>query len=353
MTAPDTAGLIRGAPAGTPAGAPDGPAVAIAEPVGQRFMGWPSSRAGAAVIVLLAVSAVLSPASVSRTALLAMLPFAALTAIVSVGQTLVVQQAGLDLSVAGGIALGALIVAKYGAAGQLGLTAAIGLALLVAAAAGLVSGLIIAFFGLPPLVVTIGLNAVLIGTVQSLSGGYSAQAPNSLAQFAVGRTLGLPNVLYIAVGIIIVAQLLLKTTVLGRRFELVGANRRAAHAAGIQTRRYTIAAYTASALFAGGTGVLLAGYLSTTTLTSGNSYLLPSVAAVVLGGTALSGGRGSLIGTALGALFLGQLSQLVQTYTQTTAVQNIVQAVVIGAGIVLQLRLTAWLRRRLLRRAKT
>ena len=105
-------------------------------------------------------------------------------------------------------------------------------------------------------------------------------------------------------------------------------------------------------MFASVTGVMLAGYLSTTTLTTGDSYLLPSVAAVVLGGTALTGGRGSLTGTALGALFLGQLSQLVQTYTQTTAIQNIVQAAIIGVGIVLQLRLTAWLRGRMLRRAK-
>jgi ribose transport system permease protein len=349
MSVVDAAG-VTGA---RPSEAPGAPPVPAAEPATQRLMGWPSTRAVAAVIVIFAASAAISPASVSRTALLAMLPFAAFTAIAALGQTLVVQQAGLDLSVAGGISLGALLVAKYGAPGQLGLAPAILLALVAAAAAGLASGSVVAFFGLPPLVVTIGINAVLMGAVQSLSGGFSAQAPASLAGFSVGRTLGLPNVLYIAVAMIIVAQLLLKTTVLGRRFELAGANRRAAHAGGIRTRRYTIAAYVLSALFASATGILLAGYLSTTTLSTGDSYLLPSVAAVVLGGTALSGGRGSLIGTAFGALFLGQLSQLVQTYTQTTAVQNIVQAVVIGVGIVLQLRLTAWLRRRMLRRAKT
>lgn len=315
-------------------------------------MGWPSTRAAIAVVAMFAISAAVSPPSVSRTALLAMLPFAAFTAIAAIGQTFAVQQAGLDLSIAGGISLGALLVAKYGAANELGLTFAILLALAVAAAAGLLSGSVIAFFGLPPLVVTIGVNAVLIGFVQSLSGGFSAQAPGSLASFSVGRTLGLPNVLYIALATVIIAQLLLKTTVLGRRFELVGANRRAAHAAGIQTHRYTIAAYVLSAMFASATGVMLAGYLSTTTLTTGDSYLLPSVAAVVLGGTALTGGRGSLIGTAFGALFLGQLSQLVQTYTQTTAIQNIVEAVIIGVGIVVQLRLTAWLRRRTLRPAK-
>ncbi|WP_374208122.1 hypothetical protein [Microbacterium sp. Bi128] len=86
-------------------------------------------------------------------------------------------------------------------------------------------------------------------------------------------------------------------------------------------------------------GVLLAGLLRTPTLTAGDDYLLPSIAAVVLGGTALTGGRGSVVGTALGALFLAQLTQLVQTFTQATAVQNIVQALIIGVGIVAQLQL--------------
>lgn len=326
------------------------PAVRAADPLGQRLTAWPVSRAFAAVVILFAASAAISPASVSQSALLAMLPFAALTAIVAVGQTLVVQQAGLDLSVAGGISLGALIVAKYGSPQALGLPLAIVIALVVAVAAGAVSGLLVAFFELPPLVVTISMNAVLIGLVQYMSGGYSAQAPSSLAGFSVGRTLGVPNLVYIAVVLIVAAQIVLKTTVLGRRFELVGANRRTAHAAGIGTRRYTVSAYLLSGLLAATTGVLLAGFLRTTTLSSGDAYLLPSVAAVVLGGTALTGGRGSLVGTAMGALFLGQLNQLVQTYTQTTAVQNIVQAVIIGVGIVVQLELADRLRRRVVRR---
>ncbi|MEU8187366.1 ABC transporter permease [Micromonospora sp. WMMD712] len=333
--------------------APQPVAVRATDPLGPRLLGWPTSRAAAAVVVLFAVSAVLSGASVGRTALLAMLPFAALTAIVAVGQTLVVQQAGLDLSVAGGISLGALVVARYGDAAQWGLGTAIAVALAATLLAGLVSGLVVTAFGLPPLVVTIAVNAVLIGLVQFLSGGYSAQAPPALTEFAVGRTLGVPHLVLVAAVVIVAAQLVLKGTVVGRRFELVGANRLAAHAAGINTRRYTISAYALSALLAGGAGVLLAGFLRTTTSSAGDAYLLPSVAAVVLGGTALTGGRGSLTGTALGALFLGQLNQLVQTYTQTTAVQNIVQSVIIGVGIVVQLSIATRLRRRAIRRNPT
>lgn len=125
----------------------------------------------------------------------------------------------------------------------------------------------------------------------------------------------------------------------GRRFELVGENPRSAANIGIGTRGYTISAYVLSSALAAVGGILLAGLLRTPTLTAGDDYLLPSIAAVVLGGTALTGGKGSIVGTALGALFLAQLSQLVQTFTQATAVQNIVQALIIGVGIVAQLQL--------------
>ena len=109
----------------------------------------------------------------------------------------------------------------------------------------------------------------------------------------------------------IVVHVVLKLTRLGRRFELVGENPRSAANIGIGTRGYVISAYWLSTLLGATTGVLLAGLLRLPTLTAGNDYLLPSIAAVVLGGTALTGGKGSLVGTALGALFLAQLGQLV------------------------------------------
>jgi ribose transport system permease protein len=195
-------------------------------------------------------------------------------------------------------------------------------------------------FDLPPLVVTIASNALLVGAVQAVSGGFGAQAPPALSTFALFRVGGtLPVLAVIAVVVVLLLQGALKLTRLGRRFELVGENWKAARAIGIASRRYTIAAYWLSTLLAASCGVLLAGLLRSPTLTAGDAYLLPSIAAVVLGGTALTGGRGSIVGTALGALFLGQLGQLVQTFTQNTAVQNIVQALIIGVGIVAQLQL--------------
>ena len=143
----------------------------------------------------------------------------------------------------------------------------------------------------------------------------------------------------IALAIVLFVQAVLKFTKIGRRFELVGENRRSAEIIGIPVERVVISAYWFAGGLAAMAGVLLAGLLRTPTLTAGDAYLLPSIAAVVLGGTALTGGRGSLVGTALGALFLAQLTQLVQTFTTLTAVQNIVQALIIGVGIVAQLQL--------------
>ncbi|MBU2695298.1 ABC transporter permease [Pimelobacter sp. 30-1] len=304
-----------------------------------QVLAWPATRAFLALAVLLAISPLVASGSISSTALYSMLPFAAITTLVAVGQTLVIQQGGLDLSVPGAVTLGALIVAKFGNDQSWGLPVAVVVAILGTSLFGLLSGVVVTAFRLPPLVVTIATNALLIGVVQVVSGGFGAQADPRLSDFALGRFLGVPVLVWIAAAVVIAAQVLLKLSRTGRRFELVGESRRAADVLGLLSLGYGVAAYWFSALAAGAAGVMLAGLLRSPTLTAGDSYLLPSIAAVVLGGTALTGGRGSLVGTALGAVFLAQLAQLVQTFTSLTAVQNVVTALIIGVGIVLQLRL--------------
>lgn len=303
------------------------------------ILSWPGSRALIAVLALFAISPLIARGSVSETAIISMLPFAALIAIVAIGQTLVIQQGGLDLSIPGAVTLAALIVAKFGNDAALGLPLAIVVAIAGTSLFGLLSGLVITLFGLPPLVVTIASNALLIGAVQGISGGFNAQSDPELSSFALSRLWGIPILAVFALVIVLLVHALLKFTRLGRRFELVGENPRSAANIGLATRGYTIAAYWLATALAASAGVLLAGLLRAPTLSAGDDYLLPSIAAVVLGGTALTGGRGSIVGTALGALFLAQLSQLVQTFTTATAVQNIVQALIIGVGIVAQLQL--------------
>ena len=115
----------------------------------------------------------------------------------------------------------------------------------------------------------------------------------------------------IAVGVLLVVTFVIRKTVLGRRFVAVGASPAAARAAGIPVRAYELGTYIVAALAYGGAGILIAGFLRTPGIATGNDYLLPTIAAVVLGGTSLAGGRGSVIATAGGALFLTQLEQVV------------------------------------------
>ena len=304
-----------------------------------RILSWPASRAFLAVILIFAVSPMISTASVGSLAIKAMLPFASLIAVVAMGQTLVIQQGGLDLSIPGSVALGTIIVGKYGSDPHVGLTGSIVLAIVLTSLFGLLSGVIVVQFGLPPLVVTLASNALMVGAVQAITGGFSVQSPVSLSTFAISRWAGLPVIFVIVSAVAVVIQVILKLTRVGRCFELVGENPRSAKIIGFKTKSYVISAYCISAAMGAGCGVLLIGLLNSPSINPGDTYLLPSIAAVVLGGTALTGGRGSLIGTAMGALFLGQLSQLVQTFTQTTAVQNIIQASIIGIGIVAQIQL--------------
>ena len=303
------------------------------------ILSWPGTRAFIAVVLLFAISPLIAPASIGGTAVISMLPFAALIAIVAIGQTFVIQQGGLDLSLPGAVTLGALLASSLGSDPNIGLPMAIAIAIVGTSLFGLLSGVIVAVFGLPPLVVTIATNALMIGAVQAISGGFSGQSDPDLSAFAISKFFGIPVLAVFAIVIVLVVQGVLKFTRLGRRFELVGENPRSAEIIGIPVRRFVISAYWLAGALAATAGVLLAGLLRTPTLTAGDNYLLPSIAAVVLGGTALTGGRGSLIGTAFGALFLAQLTQLVQTFTTLTAVQNIVQALIIGVGIVAQLQL--------------
>ena len=308
-------------------------------PLSAEILSWPGTRALMAVVALFAISPLFATGSVGRIALVSMLPFAALTAIVAVGQTLVIQQGGLDLSIPGAVTLAALIVAKFGHDGSWGLPTAVVVAVAGTSLFGVLSGLVISVFRLPPLVVTIASQALLVGMVQAVSGGFGAQVTKELSTFALSKWAGIPVLTWFALVLVLAVHVTLKLTRLGRKFELVGENPASARNIGIPTTPYVVSAYWMASLLAAIAGVMLAGLLRSPTLTAGDNYLLPSIAAVVLGGTALTGGRGSVIGTALGALFLAQLSQLVATFTQATAVQNIVQALIIGVGIVTQLQL--------------
>jgi ribose transport system permease protein len=297
------------------------------------------SRGLATVLIatglLAVVSLVFAPSSLDHGTLLTMLPFAAALAIAALGQTLVVMQGGIDLSVAGGLSLYVVIVTKYPAGVNSRLLPAIAIAFLAAIAAGLLNGWLIGRMRLNPIVATLGTNALLFGAVLWYSKGIPTTTTARLAKVGGGVWFGIPIPVYIAVATTAVVTAVVKLTPLGRRFEGVGANEVAARTTGIWVRRYRGGAYVAAQLLYCLAAVVHAGIVNQPTAYEGNPYLLATVAAVVLGGTSLLGGRGNLVATAVAALFLSQLDQFVLALGVSYATRTLVQAGALAVGVAL------------------
>jgi ribose transport system permease protein len=288
-----------------------------------------------ATAALFALSPLLASGSLSNTAIeSALLPFAGILAIAAIGQTLVIQQGGLDLSVPGTLSLGVVLAVTIpeGRDGDLWLALAVVLA--VGLAAGLVNGLFVTRLGVTPLVATLGMNAVLLGVMLEVSGGSIAyRATSNLNDFANSEVFGISTLAVLAAGIVLATGVLMRRTIWGRRFELVGASPLAARAAGISVERYQLASYVAAGACYAVAGALLAGKLGSPQLFAGNDYLLPTIAAVVLGGTALGGGRGSVVATAGGVLFFSQLEQIVQIRSDELADEYLVQGAIVALAM--------------------
>jgi len=284
---------------------------------------------------LVAVSELVAPSSLDRGTLLTMLPFASALAIAALGQTLVVMQGGIDLSVAGGLSLYVVILTKYPAGVNGRLLPAIGIAVAAAVAAGLVNGFLIGRLRLNPIVATLGTNALLFGAVLWYSAGIPTTTTARLASMGGGLWFGVPIPVYIAVSATALVTVTIKLTPTGRRFEGVGANAVSAYTAGIRVRRYSGGAYLGAQLLYCLAAVVHASIVNQPTAYEGNNYLLPSVAAVVLGGTSLLGGRGNLVASAIAALFLSQLDQFVLALGVTYATRILVQAGALAVGVAL------------------
>lgn len=286
-----------------------------------------------ALVALLVLCAVVAPSSVSQGAILGMLPFAAVLGIAGLGQMLVVQQAGFDLSVPGSIGLTVVIVTHVPNGDNSKLFVAVVLAYGLAILAGMLNGFLVGRLGLNAIIATLGTNALLFGVILGVSGGTPRGTTKLLASITGGMTLGIPNAVFIAVFVLILVSLLVKKTVAGRKFEAVGASAPTARALGLRVRTHQGASYLWAQLLYTTAGLVLAGVTAQPTAYLGNNYLLPSVAVVVLGGTSLLGGRGFPVATMAAALFLTQLDQFTLALGVPYAARTLVQAIALALGV--------------------
>lgn len=285
-------------------------------------------------ILLFIVSAIVTPGVVTPKAISAMLPFAAILAITAVGMTIVIQQRGLDMSLPGIMTFSGLLFAQIGHSLDSTL-AAVPITLFIALCIGIINGLLVAKVNITPIVTTLATNAILMGAVRAVSGGVPMKAPLDLEAFSHSEILGIPMTLILALLFIVVISVATKRSIAGRRFVAVGANPAAATAAGIPILRYQVATYAIAALCFAVAGMLFTGFIGSASQTAGVDYLLPAIAAVVVGGTPFTGGRGSVIASGVAALFMAQLGQMVLALGAGTAVQLLVQsfAIIIAVAV--------------------
>jgi len=242
----------------------------------------------------------------SPTYLLLQLQIGAFLGIVAAGMMIVILISQIDLSVPWTLTAAAMMATAVGGPWAIPIALAIGLAV------GIVNGLGVAYLRVPSMIFTLGINAVMRGLMVAHTGGFAPQteATPLMRALAAERTLGIPNALFVWLGVSLALVLLLRRAPLGRYIYAIGNKEAAAYLAGVNTRLVTVMCFALCGLCSGIAGVLLAGYSQKAYQGMGDAYLLPAIAAVVIGGTNILGGRGRYLGTLVGVILIVLLNSV-------------------------------------------
>jgi len=295
----------------------------------------PVLAAAACMVALLLVGSLYSSNFLSAEYLLLQLQIASFLGIVATGAMLVILLGGIDLSVPWTVTMGGVMSAA--AAGWWGATGewiAIPFGIACGAALGLVNGIGVAWLRVPSMIFTLGINAVAQGLIVVQTGGFAPQdrATPAMHLIATGRSLlGIPNALLVWLAVGLATMFLLQQTTLGRAIYGVGNRERAAYLSGIATRRVVVLCFTLAGACSAAAGVLLTGYSTKAYQAMGDAYLLPAIAAVVLGGTHILGGRGSYLGTVVGVMLITLLQSILSVMQIPEMGRQVTYGVVIVA----------------------
>ncbi|MEO1987263.1 MAG: ABC transporter permease [Martelella sp.] len=265
--------------------------------------------------------------------------------LISVGMLFVILTRGIDLSVGSVAALGsvtsAIIVQQYGTG------AAIGMVIIVGAACGLLSGLLVALLRLPPFVTTLAVMTIARGAALIASNGQPIRmgsAGDLITEFGVGSLAGVPYPVILMVAVFVIAGLVLTYTRFGRMVKAVGSNAEAVRLSGISIARYEVSVYVISGILAALAGVISSSRTGIGSATISVGAELDAIAAVVIGGASLLGGRGGAINTFIGVCILGVISNLMNLAHVPGYHQQVFMGVIIIIAMLLQYG-TAALRR--------
>ena len=297
-------------------------------------IGW----AFGCIVLVLLVGSLYSRSFLSPEYLLQQLKVASFLGVIATGTMIVILLGQIDLSVPWVVAVGGMMATAVTGWGPFGEAIAIPVGIACGIVLGLANGVGVAVLRIPSMVVTLAVNAVAQGLMVVHTGGFSPQDASSPAMrfLATGDTLlGIPNALVVWAAVGIAAVFLLTRTTFGRAVYAIGNRERAAYLSGARTRMIVIAAFALAGGLSAFGGVLLAGYASKAAQAMGDAYLLPAIAAVVLGGTSILGGRGNYLGTVAGVILITLLQSILSVMQIEEFGRHVIYGVVIIAMLLI------------------
>ncbi|MDY7088313.1 MAG: ABC transporter permease [Actinomycetota bacterium] len=256
--------------------------------------------------------------------------------VVTVGMTFVIIGGGIDLSVGAIVAIAGvwsttLATQSYGAGGM------IFTAIVVGTVVGLVNGVLIAYGKLVSFIATLAMMVAARGLAAQISGKQTQISTNrTINDIASTRPLGIPLLVWILAAVVVVGWVLLNRTTFGRRTVAVGGNPEAARLAGINVKRHTMLLFALSGLCCGIAAIMLTSQATSAQAAMANLYELDAIAAAIIGGTLLSGGRGTIVGALFGVLVFSTITNLFAINNLSTEVQNMVKGAIIVAAVLIQ-----------------
>jgi ribose transport system permease protein len=293
----------------------------------------------ACIVALLLAGALYSREFLSLDYLLQQLQVGAFLGIIASGAMMVILLGHIDLSVPWVVTLGAMMATALGGwYGEVGVWFAIPFGVVCGALVGVLNGLGVAYMRLPSMIFTLGMNAVVQGFMVLHTGGFAPQdhATDAMHFLAVKRSiLGIPNALFVWLAVGLVVILILRRTAFGRAVYAIGNRESVAYLSGINTNAVLIGCFAFCGACAAFAGVLLAGYSTKAYQDMGSSYLLPAIAAVVLGGTNILGGRGNYLGTIAGVILITLLQSILSVMQMPEAGRQVIYGSVIIAMLLL------------------
>ncbi|MET7708902.1 ABC transporter permease [Micromonospora sp. NPDC005413] len=267
---------------------------------------------------------------------LAILQLASVVGVVTVGMTFVIIGGGIDLSVGAIVALAGVwcttvATQSYGAAGM------IFTAIVVGICVGLVNGVLISYGKLVPFIATLAMLVAARGLAASISNKQTQVSSSTfINDIAARKVLGIPILVYILGAVVVAGWILLNRTTFGRRTIAVGGNPEAARLAGINVRRHTMLLYALSGLCCGIAAIMLTSQATSAQAAMANLYELDAIAAAIIGGTLLSGGRGTIVGSLLGVIIFATITNLFAINGLSIEAQNMVKGGIIVAAVLVQ-----------------